>query len=352
MTTAARKPLAFITGATGLLGTHLAKRLLASGFRVRAMVRPSSDVANLKQAGVELFTADITDEPETIRKGLQDVTHVFHCAAFVADWASRQEMVRVNVTGLEHLLQACLGLPIRRIVVVSSLAVYGVGAQIELDESAPLVESGDNYNYTKIESERVAQRFVRDHRLPLVIIRPPYIYGEGDRQFFPRLFEALHDGLFAYLSHGEIPFTLAYAGNVADAMVKAAEADLKPGEDFIITDGHAITRRELVEMICDTVGYQRPTRSFPAWLARLACPVYELKARVLKSRTMPLLNKFRLKFMGTPLTFNIDKAGRLLGYNPPFAPREALKRSIETFRDSHPELLPDGSRATEKGSTG
>ena len=335
------KRLAFVTGGSGMLGTHLVGKLAKEGFRVRALVRPTSDTEGLVKAGAELVTGDMTDPPEKFAEHLKGVTHVFHCAALVADWADRDQMYQVNVTGLENLLNACVGLPVRRIVVLGSLAIYGLGKQEDINESEPFVYSGDNYNYTKIESEKLCRRFADEHKLPVVTLRPPYVYGEGDRQLMSRLCTALRDGSFVYLDGGNIPFELAYAGNVVDAMFRAGTAELEPGEDFIITDGEPVTRRKLVETICEVMGYKPPTASVPVWLAKFFCPIYEFKARIFASKKPPKVNRFRLKFMGTHLTFDITKARKLLSYEPPFRPDEALVRSVRWFRDRHPELLPD-----------
>jgi len=310
------------------------------GFAVRALVRPSSQLDRIDQSAVELVTGDMTDGAEAFAERLDGVTHVFHCAALVDDWAERDEMVAVNVTGLEHLLSACVDLPVERIVVVSSLSVYGLGRQENLDETAPLVHTGDNYNYTKILAEEVCRELVAEHKLPVVIVRPPYIYGEGDRQFFPRLCASLRDGEFVYLQQGEIPLELVYVGNVVEAIVRTCGVELAPGEDFIVTDGAAIDRRYLVETICKAMGYEQPTGSVPVWVARLLCPLFEFGGRVLPGDKPPKINKFRLKFMGTHLTFDIGKSRRLLGYSPVFDPGQALIRSIAWFAREHPEYVP------------
>ena len=334
-----KKRLAFVTGATGMMGTHLAKRLVKEGFAVRALVRPTSDTTELSKLGVERVIGDMEDSAETFRKHLTGVTHVFHCAALVDDWADREVMYRINVTGLENLLAGCVGLGLERIVAVSSMAIYGLGRQDNLDETHPLEYSGDNYNYTKIEAEKVCRRFVEEKGLPIVLIRPPYVYGEGDRQFLSRLCATLRDGTFVYLGGGQIPMELVYAGNVVEALFLAGVKEgLKPGEDFIITDGKPVTRREIVETICGVMGYERPKKSAPVWLAKALCPLFELKAKLTGSKKVPRLNRFRLKFMATHLTFNITKAKKLLGYRAVFDPGEALVRSVRWYAEQHPEM--------------
>jgi len=325
-------PKAFVTGATGMTGSHLAERLVKDGFEVYALVRETSDTSFLKELKVNLVQGDLASGPNEFVPMVEGMDYVFHLAANVDDWGEREEMYAVNVGGLQGLLDACVGKPIKRFLYVSSMAVLGMGEQIDLDESAPYVQTGDNYNYTKIEAEKLAIRYAREKQVPISIIRPPYMYGPRDRQFFPRIINALKDGSFAYINHGEIEFTICYVLNAVEALMLAAQKDCAVGQLYMVTDGEAITRRELVETICEGLGFEKPTKSFPLWGAKLACPFYELKAMLLKQKP-PRLNKFRLKFMAARMTFNISKAQRELGYGPPYKCREALRETVRWFKE-------------------
>ena len=327
----------FVTGATGLVGGHLVARLAAEGLRLRCLVRATSNVAELKRAGAELVTGDITDPPEKLRQLIGDCRLVFHCAGLVDDWAPRAEMERINIDGTRNMLEACAGLKgLEKFVMVGSMVVLGMAPQNHLDESAPLAHTGDNYNETKIVAEELAFQYAAEKRVPVVVCRPPYVYGPGDKQFFPRLFETLRDGVFKYIGDGNQPLTLVYVLNLVQALVLAARAETARGELFLITDGESITRRELAEMICREMGYRIPTTHVPEALARFLLPAVEWLARVRHRR--PILNRFKLKFMATPLTFDISKARRLLGYEPVEPPRESLQKTVRWYREHHPEM--------------
>ncbi len=333
---------AYITGATGFIGSHLADRLSREGYRVKALVRDTSDTTHLESLGAELVRGDITESPEKLRPGLEGATHVFHCAAYVDDWASREEMTRINVDGMRHLLEAVRGLPLERFLFMGSLVVYGLNDQVDLDESSPFEHTGDSYNETKIQCEELLQQAVRETGLPGVVLRPPYIYGPRDRQLFPRLCESIRSGEFAYISHGKIPFTLVYVENLVDACLLATTTPGIEGEAFIITDGQSVTRRELVEVLCEEMGYTKPSKSFIRQLARMSIPFFEGIAKLRRSSKPPRLNRFRYKFMAARLTFDISKAGRMLGYEPRVGTPEGLRASARWFREHHPEFLPDG----------
>ena len=332
-------PSAFVTGATGLVGSHLVERLLAEGITPRCLVRQTSDTSLLEQLGVECVVGDVTHPPERIREMIADATLVFHCAAMVDDWASREAMVRVNVDGTRNMLEACRDLvTLERFVMVGSMVVHGMGQQINLDETAPLVHTGDNYNYTKILACQLATEYAQNHGLPVVLCRAPYIYGPRDQQFFPRVFEALRSGRFKYIGDGNRPLTMVYVKNLVEALTLSSQRPVAKGEVFLITDGESLTRRELVEMICQGMGYPKPQGHVPVAVARLLLPLIEWLGKVRGKR--PILNRFQMKFMTTPLTFNIAKARRVLGFRPVEPPQESLRKTILWYREHHPEMAP------------
>ncbi|HRZ86341.1 MAG TPA: NAD-dependent epimerase/dehydratase family protein [bacterium] len=310
-----------ITGATGLVGSNLAERLSAEGSdEIRVLVRKESDLQFLKTlARIEFCYGDIRQK-ESLAAALAGVDAVYHCAAYVSDWASRDEMYDINVNGLRNMMDAALSAKVKRFVYVSSMVVLGMDAQHNLDELAPYVHTGDNYNYTKIEAEKLAIAYAVDKDLPIAILRPPYIYGPRDRQLLPRILKYLKNGQYKYIDGGNNPFNLVYVGNLVSAMIAAARAEKAAGQIYHITDGQNITRRQLVELICDVLGYKRPQKSVPIGVARVVAGILEGVNKLLGIKTPPILNKFRIKFMYTPLTFNIAKARRELGYCPkPFA---------------------------------
>ncbi len=308
-----------VTGATGLVGSHLVEKLLAQPdtYRVRVLVRPSSDLSFLQgKAAVEKVLGDLSD-PSTLPAAVQGVKIVFHCAAFVSDWASREEMVRINVTGLRHLLEASEAAGVERFILVSSMAVLGMGKQDNLDESAPYVVTGDLYNYTKIEAEKLGLEFARHNKgMAVTVLRPPYIYGPRDRQMLPRILSVLKEGKFSYIKEGSNPFHLVFVDNLVQVMLLAAKNPRSAGQIYHVTDGVSITRKEFIEFICERLDFPRPKKSVPLPVAKVACGLMEAMAKISKSKKPPLLNKFRLKFMSTYLTFSIDKAKRELGYSP------------------------------------
>ena len=323
---------ALVTGATGCVGSGLAERLKAEGHEVRALVRAGSDTSFLCGLGVEIVRGELGDRA-SLDAAVRGADTVFHCAAVVSDWASLEEMRRVNVEGLRRLLDACAASRVRRFVCMSSMVVLGTGKQDHLDESAPYVFTGDNYNTTKIEAEKLVMEFASKTGLAVTVIRAPYVYGPRDRQMFPRILQYLRRGKYAYVGGGEVPFTLVYSKNLAEGLLKAAESPRAVGQIYNVADATPVTRRELITRMADELGLPRPKRNVPYPVAVVVCALCEAAATLLRLKTPPILNRFRLKFMTAHLTFDISKARRDLGYGPEIPFDRALAETIAWFKE-------------------
>src|SRR5262245_9137073 len=123
-----------VTGATGFLGTHVAEACVKRGDHVSTIARPTSDAARLERLGVTLHRGDLADA-EVVRRAVEGVDVVVHCAAKVGDWGPVEEYRAVNVDALRGLLEACRGRPLHRFVHVSSLGVYAARHHRGTDES-------------------------------------------------------------------------------------------------------------------------------------------------------------------------------------------------------------------------
>ncbi|MEW6535481.1 MAG: NAD-dependent epimerase/dehydratase family protein [Candidatus Auribacterota bacterium] len=325
-----------VTGATGMVGGHVAETLRAQYATVRCLVRKNSDTAFLESIGVEFCYGDVTDTA-AVDAAVKGADVVFHCAAMVSDWASREEMERVNVGGTQNIIDACLKYGVQRMVMVSSLAVLGMGKQINANETAPYVYTGDNYNYTKIESEKRVLAAIREKKLPGVIVRPPYIYGPRDRQLLPRVVQFLKEKKFKFIGGGANPISLVYVKNLVDVMMRAAESEKAVGQVYHVTDGTDISRKEFITELAQKLGYEVPTQSVPEGVAKMLCPVLEWVNKVTGSKEPPLLNKFKMKFMVTYLTFDISKAKNELGYNPAYTYKQGLEETVAWFKSQKEE---------------
>src|SRR4051794_5871150 len=325
----------FITGATGLVGSHAAEEALRRGHRVRALVRASSDTRWLDPWGVEQVVGDLTD-PEALRRGAEGADWIFNCAAKVGDWGTLEEFRRLNVEAFRHLLDAAVATRVERYVHVSSLGVYEARDHFGTDETVPpAAESLDAYTRSKVEAEELALSYVAAHGLPLSVVRPGFIYGPRDRTVLPKLLSALRGGRFAYFGSGEQALNCIYVKNLVHAIFLVAEVPQAIGEVFNVTDGARVSKREFVGRVAELAGMRPPRRRIPLWLAWTLAVLLERRAKRRKAIEPPLVNKARYKFLGLNLDYSIAKAQRVLGYQPPFTTEEGLAEAMADLTGAH-----------------
>ena len=125
--------------------------------------------------------------------------------------------------------------------------------------------------------------------------------------------------------------SMVYVKNLVQALYLASEKSDVDGQVFHITDGKDITRKEFITILANKLGYAPPEAHVPAAIAKLACPVLEFINKISGSKEPPLLNKFRMKFMDTYLTFDISKAEKQLGYTHPYSYTKGLEETVEWF---------------------
>jgi nucleoside-diphosphate-sugar epimerase len=318
----------FMTGATGLVGSHAAEEAVRRGHRVRALVRPSSDTRWLDRWGVEKVPGDLEDA-DALRRGVEGADWVLNCAAKVGDWGTMEEFRRLNVGALRLLLDAAADARVARFVHVSSLGVYEGRDHFGTDESVPpAAQSLDAYTRSKVEAEELALGYVKGRGLPLTVVRPGFIYGERDRTVLPKLLDALRKKKFFYFGSGEQALNCVYVKNLVHAIFLAAGSPSAVGEVFNVTDGVRVTKRQFVGRVAELAGLTPPDRSIPLWLAWGLAVAMEGVARWRKSPTPPLVNKARYKFLGLNLDYSVEKARQVLGYDPPFTPDEGLAAAM------------------------
>ena len=309
--------LLLVTGATGLVGSHVVQRARELGIRTRALVRESSDKQLLNEWDVEMVYGDLSDS-ESHERAAEGVTALVHCAAKVGDWGAIDAYRKVNVDGTESLLSAVESNgTLKRVVHISSLGVYAARDHHGTDETEPLNLTGiDGYTLTKAESEQLVRRHIDENKLPAVILRPGFIYGPRDRTVLPRILERLSSGGFKFLGSGQTLLNNTYVENLVDAVFLALDKDDQIGEVFNVTDGALVTKREFISTIANLAGYPVPEKAVPLFVARFLAKLMESTWRYLEKDEAPLLNGARIKFLGLNLDFSIEKAKRQLGYTP------------------------------------
>ncbi len=326
--------LILVTGATGLVGSYVAEQAVQQGHRVRAFVRADSQTDLLCKNGVELIQGDLEDAA-SVEEACAGVTVVVHCAAKVGDWGPTEDYRRINVEGTRNLLNAAMASgALSRWIQVSSLGVYSGGDHYGTSETTPPDTHGiDGYTLTKVESEQLVQEYILEKTLPAVILRPGFIYGPRDRTVMPRLIDKLQNKKFAYLGKPDKLMNNTYVGNLCEAVWLAIADDSVLGEVFNIRDPRAVSKKEFMETICDSAGFANPTKVVPLHVAKFLSWHMEKLWKLLRRKEAPLVNSARIKFLGRNLDFDIEKAERMLRYQPSTDFSVAMKETVRWFQD-------------------
>lgn len=317
----------FLTGGTGLLGSHLAEELVSLGYETVALVRPTSDTRFLRQIGVQLVTGTVSDSSAHLASLMQGCTRVVHGAALVYAGGGWEPVRAVNVQGTEHVLTAAAEAGVTKVVHISSVAAYGTVDEPP-DEDEPLTRplpDGDHYARSKREAEDVARRIERERGLPTTIVRPSAVYGERDRLMAPAIARMLRLPLVPLIGPGTNTLPVVYAGNVARAIRLALESPAG-GDTYDLGRDHPLTQQALFELQGEGMGRTPRFVRIPAGGVRgVAGVLTRLGVGAPGAKHLPIDRVARLALGENP--YHSHRAHSELGWAPPHRHEDALVRT-------------------------
>jgi nucleoside-diphosphate-sugar epimerase len=306
-----------ISGGAGFLGLQLARRLLGDGREVRTL-----DLASLAdpalESSVDELRGDVRD-PAAADRLVAGADVLVHAAAALPILGSRKAIRSVNVGGTATLLAAALDAGVRRAILISSTAVYGVPEKHPIEEGDPLVGVG-YYGESKIEAEEVTREFGR-RGLEVVIVRPKTFVGPERLGVFEILFDWIREGRRIYvLGDGRNRYQLLAVEDLVEAVVRSAEADVA-GETLNVGARAFGTVREDLQALIAHAGSTSRVTPVPARPAELALRTLEL------ARLSPLA-EWHYRTAHRDSFVDVSKAERLLGWSARLSNAETL---IETY---------------------
>ena len=324
--------LVFVTGATGFLGSHVARALAEKGAQLRLLVRPSSDLRNIADLNAERVVGDLR-EAASFEKALEGCDAVFHVAADYRLWVrDPEQMYRSNVEGTRALLQAAKNRGVHRIVYTSSVATMGFTSNGSLaDEESPVSLDAmiGPYKRSKFMAERVAFEAARDG-LDVVVVNPTTPVGERDIKPTPTgriVVDFLKRKFPAYVDTG---LNLVDATECARGHVQAWEKGRR-GERYIL-GGENLTLKQILDRLGAITGLKSPTVKLPYAFALATGAIDEtITGRILGREPRATIDAVR---MGRKMMFvSSAKAERELGWQ--VMPVDgALRRAVEWFRSN------------------
>ena len=279
-----------VTGGTGFIGSHLVERLLGNGYSVTCLARDIRQLRWLDDLEVRIIAGDCT-LPESLAAAVQDVSLVFHCAGLTKAIHAR-DYDRVNHLGTKNLLDACArhNPGLEKFILVSSQAAAGPspdGRPVD-EDSAPRPMS--DYGRSKLSAEEVARSF-RD-RLPVVILRPPGVYGPRDRDVY-ELFRWASRGLTLEMTGGERYFNLCYVEDLVAALLLLAEGKTESGSNYFVAEKRSYSWSEFRTLLLATGGVKARTIKLPYVAAYLMALGSEIGGLITKKPALANRQKVR-----------------------------------------------------------
>jgi len=330
-------PLALVTGATGAIGPLLTRRLVAAGYRVRALVRQQPP-PGLLPPSVEIIEGSLTD-PAALGRATANVEVVFHLAAKLhlvnPSPALAADYERVNVAGTASLIAAAQAAGVARLVYFSTIAVYGPGdGQIVFTETSPL-NPQTLYAQTKCRAEALVLAAGRpDTDGPLgVVLRLAAVYGPRVKGNYARLVGALRRGWFVPVGPGQNRRTLVHEQDVAAAALLASEAVPAAGQIYNVTDGQPVPVSQILSAICQGLGRRPPRWHVPVYPVQLLAGWAEWPFARL-GKTAPV-GRFTLAKLLEDVAVSGHKLRHELEFQPQYTLKTGWQATIEQMALTH-----------------
>ena len=325
MSEATKPRSAFVTGATGCIGSALVSRLANNGWRVVALVRDRNRASFLNELpNLELVEGELA-ESEKLILAMRDCQTVFHLAAkvHVAPGTTAAEFERDNVVGTRNVVAAALKNRVERFVQFSTVAVYGERDEVPDENSLPTPTN--DYGKSKLEAERIA---LAASELKTTVLRLPVVYGQRDRGNVARLIEAIRRNRYFIVGDGQNLKSMVAVENVVDAALLVADDPRAIGQTFIVTDERPYSQMEIAATIAELIG-KRPSAKLPRWPLLLAGRAADVVSKLIGIE-LPLSSD-RVRKLSSNTVFSAAKIERELGFKPRVALREGLANELKAI---------------------
>lgn len=271
----------YVTGATGFIGSRVARTLLERGNGVRCLVRSRKRAESLVGLGAEIIEGDIADRT-VHERGMRDVTAAIHLAAiYELGIVDADALQRTNVEGTRAFLEAAAATGTARIIYISTTVALGPA-----ESPAEPVEAYDGpyhsvYHRTKAAAHRIARAAQRSE-LPLLIVCPSFVYGPGDEGPAGRFISDIVGGKLAALLSKPAWFSYVYVDDVANGIIATLDRGIV-GQTYVLS-GEMMSMNDFAQCVADQAGVKAPRLRFPIAVARATGAVLDALARRTGSR--------------------------------------------------------------------
>lgn len=318
----------FVTGATGFLGGQLVRRLAAEGARVKALARSIERAGYINgMFGVEIVLGDIT-EPQRLRDLMAGCEMVYHVAAAISGSESLQRAV--NIVGTQNVMHAAADVGARRVVHISTIAVYGYGYRGDVTEDFPMNPAREFYGQTKAQAEYVVQQVAAQRGIEYAIIRPAFIYGPRSGAWTGQIFDLAKRTPIPFVGGGRGHAHPIHVDDVCGLTMLAGVHPAAKGQTFNSAPDPAPTWRDWL------LEYRQLTGQTPRWLGipnLIVAPIARVASVFSSKADIGAVLPQMLGFVQARTTYRMDKARALLGWQNRVSLREGVAESAAWLRE-------------------
>ncbi len=324
-----------VTGAAGFIGGHLVDMLVERGDEVRALVRSGGDTSHLRTlTGVEIMHADLTDAA-SLKSAVKGVQCVYNAAAKTGPWGLEEVYRAINVQGLADLIHAAMDAGVQRIVHTSSITVHGHRLHGIVTEDYPYHAEDNPYSRSKIAGEKLISKLVKEHKAPVVVVRPAWVYGPRDTASFSRFVNLVESGKGFIIGTGKNTVPVVYVRDVAQGLIKAGDAGVI-GRAYNIADDRRVTQAEYLNTIADALHVPHVSRKLPFSALYVAGRTAEILWQALgrHKAAPPPLTTYGVTLLGRDQRFSIERARCELCYAPEFDVKRGVAEGVRWYLNS------------------
>lgn len=319
-----------ITGANGFIGSNIAKQFIRLDKKIAVLVRNKDLNPVLNNKNVKIIFGDL-DDIESLKKATKGINTIYHVAGYVGGAQPKKELFEsVNVKGTENLLVAAKENDVKNVVVLSSVTVYGETKNANEDS---LLNPNTDYGKSKLEQEKVCEKYHKENGIRFAIIRASQVYGTGDTRTFLNIVKAIKKGKFLIIGNGNNRVNFLYVDDLAKAITRAGELLKQDKIDYriYVVAGKPITMNEFADTIANVQNLKKPLK-IPYFAGLVLALGFELISFI-KRKKVPF-NMNRLRTMTSDRSFDSSKAMRDLDFEQETTLEEGTKKYLKWLKES------------------
>jgi len=337
-----------VTGVSGFIGSAVASRLLELGYRVVGTVNrnparvltPFSDRFTQVKCNLA-HTQEVGALVDSIQ-AKHTLVGIIHIAGLAIDWGPEEKFLLANLDSTGNLITEALNRELKFFIHTSTMAVHGFGVHHRSStEEGPYTTPVTHYQRTKIASEQLIAD-AGAAGLPCLTLRPGNVYGPGDTTTLYPILDAIADKKMAYVDGGRHLTNPVYIDDMVQGYERALTALGSPdsqsfwGQAFNITTDEEVSWKDYLQTASEYAELPAPRTSAPAWIGYLGAAVLTAAFGLVRSATPPPLTRYRISQVAHDYHFTVDKARKLLGYQPLVGYKEGLRLAVAGWKANQP----------------